>query len=232
MANKILAGLSLQDLAGGLGDLELVSLAEGDLLFESDSNPPDYLYFPVSCIVSLRSSIDKTQSADFVIVGNEGVVGAFIFFGNGSGVYSAKVECSGLAYRIPTELLVAEFKCPSRFRILMLSYMQALVASSLQVAICDAAHSLLARVSWVLLSCDDRLLGQKAFYSNELLAKIVDAEVDDVRNALAILFDEKIVEVGPAGAGIVNRIELEARSCKCYLALRGEFDRLLPVSGA
>jgi hypothetical protein len=84
--NTILAGLPHQDRRRLQGALEPVSLRFGQALYEP-GKAIQYVYFPINCLISLLTAVDKRRSLEVGMVGNEGMAGMPFILGMGvSGV--------------------------------------------------------------------------------------------------------------------------------------------------
>ena len=62
--------------------LEQVQLEDGQVLYEPKGEI-DYVYFPVGCLVSLLTAVDKERTLEVGMVGNEGMVGMPLALGVG-----------------------------------------------------------------------------------------------------------------------------------------------------
>jgi hypothetical protein len=60
--------------------LELVPMLLGDVLYESGGKL-QYVYFPITAIVSLHYLLENGGSSEIAGVGNEGLVGISLFMG-------------------------------------------------------------------------------------------------------------------------------------------------------
>ncbi len=225
--NRIVDLICSEDIRRWGGDFNLVELKAGEVLLFS--NPScDYVYFPINCIISLSSEGDDGQHADFALIGNEGVVGAWLFLGDLSNSYRATVEYGGLAFRLPIDVATKEVGQSGRFRISMLNYLQASITQSLQAAICDAKHSTFERLSRSLLMWDDRLFRNKVPLDQELIARSVGATVEQVAQEFETLEKQGFVVSSQGQITITNRLGLEKVACECYQLVVNEFDRLCP----
>jgi hypothetical protein len=72
--NHLLAALPRAEFERLEGDLELVSLLLGEVLYES-GDQMQHVYFPTTAIASLHYVVESGQSAEVAGVGNEGVIG-------------------------------------------------------------------------------------------------------------------------------------------------------------
>ena len=106
--NRLLAALTECDAARLGRNLELVALQSGEVLYESGTCPRQ-VYFPLTCIVSLRYVMQDGASAEIAVVGNDGVLGIAVFMGGQSTPSRAVVQSPGHAYRLDAAHLKAEF---------------------------------------------------------------------------------------------------------------------------
>ena len=78
--NRILGSLAKNDFSRLQDDLELVHLDLGQVLYES-GDTLGYIYFPMTCIVSLIFTTKKGGTAELAITGNDGLVGIPLVLG-------------------------------------------------------------------------------------------------------------------------------------------------------
>lgn len=225
--NRILNNLSIEDKQRLRTDLALIKLKTGEALLDSNMRWR-YVYFPIDCIISLNSKNDDFQYIDFALIGNEGMAGASVFLGDTSNEYHAKVEHGGKAFCLPISAAINEASKPSQLRMLILSYLQALVKYSLQMAICERKHSTLQRLSHTLLACDDRLSGGANQLSQKWFAKAISSTDNEIALAIEELKSHNLVHTLRGQISITNRSRLAKRSCECYGLVKDEFNRLLP----
>jgi CRP-like cAMP-binding protein len=83
--------------------LELVDLSLGKILSASGASI-DYVYFPVSGIVSLVHVMEGGEEAEIAVVGLDGLVGLATFMGGESSTNSMFVKCTGQALRLSSQV--------------------------------------------------------------------------------------------------------------------------------
>jgi hypothetical protein len=209
-------------------NLELVSLNIEQVLFSIDV-PMDYIYFPINCIISLKCQINDEELANFSLVGNEGMVGAFVFMGAGAGISSAKVEHAGIAYQLPVQKAIDIYSQSTHFRDMVLRYLQVLVADALQTTYCEIEHETIQKICRALLTFDDRLLGDKAAIPEDLLARAVGISTAELQEAVLSPQIKKMLSYDNGFLVIENRADIESYCCECYCAMRNKLDSLLPI---
>ena len=97
--NHLLAALPADDFDRLAPHLELVPMPLGGALYESGGRL-NYVYFPVTCIISLLYVFDDGRSAEIAIVGNEGILGISLFMGGETTPSRAVVQSAGFGYRL------------------------------------------------------------------------------------------------------------------------------------
>jgi CRP-like cAMP-binding protein len=225
--NHLLDALSDKDYARLLPDLELIPMPLGWAVYESGGHL-DYVYFPITSIVSLLCVLENGASAEIAITGNEGLVGISVFMGGESTPGRAVVQSSGNGYRLKSSILKREFLLGSELQHLALRYTQALMTQIAQTAVCNRHHSVDQQLCrWLLLSMD-RLPGNELKMTQELIAGMLGVRREGVTEAAGNLQAAGLIQYSRGRITILDRTKLEQRVCECYGVVKKEFDRLLP----
>ena len=227
--NHLLAALPDLDYDRLVGDLELIPMPLGDVLYESGSQQ-GYVYFPTSCIVSLLYVMQNGSSAEIAIVGNEGVVGIALFMGGESTPSRAVVQSAGRGYRLRARALESEFGKGEDLQHLLLRYTQALITQMAQTAVCNRHHAVEQQLCrWLLLSLD-RLSSNELTMTQELIANMLGVRREGVTEAAGHLQAAGLIHYSRGRITVLDRPKLETRVCECYAVVKREYDRLLPHS--
>jgi hypothetical protein len=107
--NRLLAALPRNDYERLLPDLQPVSIALGEVIYESGGRL-DYTYFPTTSVISLLYTMEKGLTAEMGLVGNDGVVGVALFLGGETTPNRAVAQIAGGALRMKVKVLQEEFK--------------------------------------------------------------------------------------------------------------------------
>ena len=224
--NRLLAALPDAEWERWPPLLEAVDLPLGQVVYESGGTL-SHVYFPTTAIVSLLYVMENGSSAEIAVVGNEGIVGISLFMGGGSTLSRAVVRSAGRGYRMKAEDIKDEFKCPP-VRHLLLRYTQALITQMAQTAVCNRHHSLDQQLCrWLLLSLD-RLQGSELVMTQELIANMLGVRREGVTQGALKLQDAGVIRYSRGRITVLDRSELERRTCECYLVVKKDYDRLLP----
>src|ERR1051325_6685533 len=210
--NRLLASLLDRDCARLLPQLEILTLFAKESVYEGNEEI-NFIYFPLDCIVVLISSVDPKATVEVGLIGNEGMVGAQILMGAKQSTSQALILTEGKALRLPAPIVRKEAKRSSRMRELMLTYANALLAQSAQLAACHRYHTPQARLARVLLMIDDRLHTDELRSTQDLLAHLLGTRRATVTQAANQLQDHKLIEYLRGRIRILDRKELEKVAC-------------------
>ena len=227
LQNYLLAALPAEQQGRLRPDLERVTLALGQVLYESGDNL-QYVYFPIDSIVSLLYVMENGSSAEISVVGNEGLVGISVFMGGASTPSRAVVQSAGVAYRLSSARLKTEFNFHGPLMELLLRYTQSLITQMAQTAVCNRHHSIDQQLCrWLLLSLD-RLPSDCLVMTQELIANMLGVRREGVTEAAGKLQKLGVIEYSRGHIRVLDRPQLEQLSCECYAVVKKEVDRLLP----
>lgn len=213
--NRLLAALPERERARLIPQLEILTLFARESIYETGEEM-NYVYFPLDCIVVLISSVESKATVEVGLIGNEGLVGAQILMGAKHSTSQALILTEGKALRLPAAAVRKEAKRSSRMRELMLTYANALLAQSAQLAACHRYHTPQARLARVLLMIDDRLQTAELRITQDLLARLLGTRRATVTQAANQLQDSQLIESLRGRIKILDRKGLENVSCSCY----------------
>jgi CRP-like cAMP-binding protein len=229
--NQLLAALPEAEWKRWCGSLERVEMPLGEVLYEPGITL-NYVYFPISSIVSLLYVMENGASAEIAVVGNEGIVGVSLFMGGESTPSRAVVQSAGIGCRLKSQLMKDEFNRAGPVLHLMLRYTQALITQMAQTAVCNRHHSLDQQLCrWLLLSLD-RLQGDELIMTQELIANMLGVRREGVTEGALKLQRAGLIRYARGHISVLDRRGLEARTCECYAVVKREYDRLLPADVA
>ena len=225
--NHLLADLRADEWRRWQPHLVPVDLAQGQVLSEPGSTPA-FVYFPVTAIVSLLYMTQDGASAEFAVVGNDGMVGIESFMGGSAMPSRAVVQSAGRGLRLRAAIVKEEFNRAGAAMHLLLRYTQALITQMTQTAVCNRHHSLDQQLCrWLLLSLD-RLRGSDLVMTQELIANMLGVRREGVTESALKLQRLGLIRYARGHISVLDRAGLEARTCECYAVVKKEYDRLLP----
>jgi CRP-like cAMP-binding protein len=230
-SNHLLAALPETIWQRWAGLIESTEMTLGQVMYEPGVTL-SHVYFPTTSIVSLLYVMENGAPGEIAVIGNEGLVGISIFMGGESTPSRAVVQSAGQAYRLRSQLLKSEFAENVPVLRLLLRFTQALITQMAQTAVCNRHHSLDQQLCrWLLLSLD-RLEGDELVMTQELIANMLGVRREGVTEGATRLQEAGLIRYARGRITVLNRGELEKRSCECYAVVKREYDRLLPAREA
>lgn len=230
--NHLLSALPAAEYDRLLPHLERIPMPLGKVIYESGDNL-EYGYFPTTCIVSKLYIAENGATSEIAVVGNDGIVGVFLFMGGATMPHRAIVRNAGDAYRLQKQFLIQEFNRAGGRRSgalhnLLLHYTQALITQMAQTAVCNRHHSVDQQLCrWLLFSLD-RLSSNELLITQELIANMLGVRREGVTEAAGKLQRAGLIEYSRGRIKVLDRAGLEERVCECYQVVKAESDRLLP----
>ena len=229
--NQILAALPPAEWERWRPQLEAVDMPLGTALYESGKTLA-HLYFPTTSIVSLLYVMENGSSAEIAIVGHEGLVGISLFMGGDSTPSRAVVQSAGRGFRLKADGMMNEFNRSGPVMHLLLRYTQALITQMAQTAVCNRHHTLDQQLCrWLLLSLD-RLPTNELVMTQELIANMLGVRREGVTESAGRLQKDGLISYQRGRITVLDRPQLEQRTCECYAVVKREYDRLLPAGKA
>lgn len=224
--NHLLAALPAGEFGHFADHLELVTMATGQVLYESGGQL-QHVYFPTTSIVSLLYVLENGATAEIAMVGNEGILGISLFMGGETTPSRAVVQRAGHAFRLRAELIKLEFNRAGPLLRLLLRYTQALITQMMQTAVCNRHHGVEQQLCrWLLLSLD-RTAGNSLSMTQEVISNLLGVRREGVTEAAGRLQREGLIQYSRGHIEVLDRPGLERACCECYGVVKLEFDRLL-----
>jgi len=224
--NRLLGALRDEEYERLLPDLERVSFALGEIVYESGMEM-NYIYFPTTAIISLLYTMEDGATAEMGLAGNEGLVGVALFMGGNTMPNRGVVQSAGEVIRLKAKALQTEFARGRHFQRLLLRYTQALITQISQTAVCNRLHAVEHQLDRWLLLRHDRVTVDEVIMTQELIADMLGVRREGVTVAAGRLQDAGAISYVRGHIRILDRQKLEALSCECYKVVNDEFDRLL-----
>jgi CRP-like cAMP-binding protein len=173
---------------------DVVALDVEDVLYEP-GEAMDHVHFPMSCVVSLLTTLSAGLNIETATIGREGMVGLDLFLGaDRSPNVRAVVQMPGAALRIATSDFrgaMDEAKLSHVLRV----YSRTLLLQATQAVACNQAHT-----------------------TSEVLG-VRRASISESVNELRV---RGAVTSRRGGIRIVDRASLEDAACECYGLIRPE----------
>ena len=223
-SNTVLASIPPKEYKRLQAKLEPVSLIFGQVLYEP-GKPIRYVYFPIDCLISLLTAVDKRRTLEVGMVGNEGMAGMPFILGIGVSGVRAIVQGGGKALRMASAPFRIEFDRNRALQDALFRYTYALMAQISQTAACNRFHEAEARLSRWLLMTRDRVGSDDFPLTHEFLAHMLGMRRVGVTEAASELKRRKLIAYSRGEIRILDVRGLKASACSCYQIVKTIFDR-------
>jgi len=187
------------------------------------------VYFPLSAVVSILTTMDDGSGVEIATIGNEGMVGVPVLLG-ATAIPArdvAQVQVPGELMGMETEAFRRAVTADGAFRRVLERYTQALFSQISQQVACNGLHSVEERCSRWLLLTHDRVGADEFPLTQEFLSQMLGVRRASVTVAAGALQRAGFIRFRRGRLTVLDREGLEGSSCECYRVIRGEFERLL-----
>jgi CRP-like cAMP-binding protein len=226
--NKLLASLPADDFERLRPHLSTVPLAFKQVLHKQGARIRN-IYFPGGGACSVTKVMANGQSAEIATIGNEGVVGASVFFGDDQSIGDTLIQVEdGEGYMMGVEPFMVEMEQRGHFYNRVVRYYQALMTQVMQTTVCNGLHSVEQRCCRWLLMTHDRVPRTDLRLTHEFLAIMLGVRRPTVTLTAGALQRAGLIDCRRGYVTILDRPGLEAISCECYGTVKANFARLLP----
>jgi CRP-like cAMP-binding protein len=213
--NRVLAAIPTKDYQRFRAQLEPVTLTLGQILYEP-GQAIRMVYFPVDCLISLLTAVDKRRTLEVGMVGNEGMVGMPFILGIGVSGVRALVQGGGEALRMASTAFRVEFDRSRPLQQALFRYTYALMAQISQTAACNRFHEAEARLARWLLMTRERVGSDSFPLTHEFLAHMLGLRREGITEAAVALKRRKLISYSRGKMQILDVRGLKASSCSCY----------------
>jgi CRP-like cAMP-binding protein len=140
-ANRLLGLLSPRDYKRLRPHLQCVALDYRQSLYRAH-RPVEFVYFIETGVGSLVNTMANGEAAEVGTIGNEGMVGLPLLFGDDQAPTSVYVQVPGAGLRMKATLFKKELARSASMRTVMLRYAHAFFNQVAQSAACNQFHSI------------------------------------------------------------------------------------------
>lgn len=224
--NRLLGAVSAEDYDRLAASLRTVHLARGRILYDAGDHA-EFVYFPLSGVVSLLSSTQAGEMVEVGMIGNEGTTFIPAFNHAQELPYRMLIQVPGEALQCDAELVRDEFIRGGKLHRLLICYAHTLFAQLAQSAVCNRFHSTEARLCRWLLSMDDRVESGVLPLTHEILSNMLGAERAHTSRTAKALQKAELIYYTPGSIEILDRQGLESASCECYQVVKRQVSNCL-----
>lgn len=224
--NQLLAKLPANLLQQILPHLREVSLERDDVLCET-GRPIEYVYFPISAVLSALTIMDEGAIIEVGSIGREGASGLPVLLGAPISIHRMICQIPGQALQISSRQLQRETISDSTLQDRLFRYHTCFLAQVSQSVACNGLHPVVKRCCRWLLMTHDRVGSDAIPLTHEFLSFMLGIRRASVTEALQALQDKGVITTGRGSITVTNRERMEALSCQCYQDVREIYERLL-----
>jgi CRP-like cAMP-binding protein len=193
--------------------------------------PIEFVYFPLSGVASLVKTMEDGGAAEVGTIGNEGMVGVPILFGEETDATTVHVEVPGEGLRMPARAFRDVLVRNAGLQDMTRRYAYALFNQISQLVACNRFHDVEQRCARWLLMAQDRMPGDEFMLTHEVLSLMLGVRRSSVTIAAGRLSEAGLIEYRRGHVTILDRPGLKRRACECYHAIQSEYDRVLGRGG-
>jgi CRP-like cAMP-binding protein len=228
--NRLLSCLSLDDAKALSPYLRLRVLESGTHLFAVGDRVPT-AYFPLRAAVSLGAPLSHGALIESALIGRNGMLGAFAALQPQPAPCSALVQVEGEALMIEMDALRHLAHERHGLTALMLRHETAVLAHTQQIAACNAAHPLEARLCRWLLWTRDITGVSPIVTTQQAIATLLGVRRTSVCMLLHVLHQQGIIRILRGRIELRDPPALRDKACECYTQIAAHYQRAItPVS--
>jgi CRP-like cAMP-binding protein len=221
--NSVLSGFDEEVRLRLAGELREVTFADGQVLYEPDSQI-DHIWFPESSVISIIQLMQEGTAAEIGMVGREGVCGLEAILRNGKATARSVCQVPGTGWQISARAVrraVTENASPLRA---FLHYTGGYCAMLAQLIACNRLHRVEQRCARWLLMTVDRTNRPVFPMTQERLSVMLGAQRPTITATMTTLRDAGCLENSRGQVRITDRKCLESFACECYAICASYFD--------
>ncbi len=176
----------------------------------------EWVYFPISGLLSLVSTVDTGECLETAMVGFDGVAGLVEACGSQTSHVSCTVQISGRGARAPAAAVRSLMLTDPGFSLQVRRYAEFQLLEARQAAVCQALHTVEQRLARRLLESLDRSGARSVLpLTQESLAAALSVQRTTVTAYAIQLQQSGVIAYRRGQLEILDRTALEAKGCVC-----------------
>jgi len=174
------------------------------------------VYFPLTCIISLETTLSGHPPLSLGLIGNGGMLGATLALGTDVASMRAVVRGAGCALSLSAVQMRRELRTSPHLTLMLLHHLAAFMEQLPQSAACAHFHKIEPRLARWLLMTQDCAASSSFYLTHESLASMLGVHRSGVTIAAGDLQRRKLINYSRGMIQILDRPGLEASACECY----------------
>ena len=213
--NAFLSALSTAEFAALRSHFAPFDLRVGECLHYRGDRV-DHVVFPLSGLVAMTMPARENGGAGVILIGRDGLVGAFAAEASAPATCDAEVHISGQGLRVSAPAFRHILEQNPSIRRHAARFDSAMMAQAQQTALCHAAHSVEARICRWLLEVEARSDSSKVPLTQSTLAQMLGVRRTTVTLVAGRLEAAGVIKCHRGYIQIISKEQLERSSCECY----------------
>lgn len=226
--NLFLSGLSAEDFSLLRGHLAPIELRAGDVL-QRCGDRINEVVFPHSGVAAIKASLRQGAGAGIALIGRDGFVGGFAADASAPATCDCEILIAGKASRIAAREFRNALDCSPTLRHWASLFDNALMAQAQQTAVCNATHSVEARMCRWLLEMQDRNEGARIPLTQGIVADLLGVRRTTITLVAGHLEAAGAINCHRGFMEVVDRVALEKCCCECHTQLKSNAIRIAPL---
>jgi CRP-like cAMP-binding protein len=227
LKNLFLSGLTGEDASLLRAHLSPTELRVGDML-QRCGERIDEVVFPHSGVAIMTGPLREGQGAGIALIGRDGLAGGFAAHASAPATCDCETIVAGQASRMRASAFRHALDRSPTLRRWASQFDTALMAQAQQTALCNAVHSVEARICRWLLEVQDRSGDERIPLTQGMLARLLGVRRTTVTLVAGHLEAAGAIRCRRGFIQIVERLALEGSCCECYVHLKSHATRLAP----
>ncbi len=196
--------------------LKTVSLTKEQFLYQ-EGGRLDYLYFPLTAVVSEFKILEDGRMVEIAVTGKEGAIGLSSLFSDSHlAPNCTQVTQAGTARRIDAINFEKLLRSNDGLRTSLSRFVDLYIRQISQKAICNMYHSVKERLCTWLLMVQDRCGRSTLSLTHEQIARTLGVYRPSITCIAQELRDLQLIDYSRGGISISNRRRVEESACTCY----------------
>ena len=218
-ANLILRSFSA-DLSRSLEPSLKPVLLKADEFIYQEGDRIDFIYFPVTAVISEFKMLEDGRAVEIAVTGNEGAIGLSLMFSESKTSQNfTQVTQAGLALKLDSITFGKVLRSNDTLRNSLNQFVDLYIKQISQKAICNMYHSVTERFCTWLLMVEDRGGSSTLKLTHEQIARTLGVYRPSVTCIAQELREMKLIDYSRGGISICNRERVKKSACTCYLEL-------------
>jgi CRP-like cAMP-binding protein len=225
-ANNLLSKLPARELAALLELAIPIECTVRDVLSASGA-PIKNVYFPLTGMISLVTTLKDGTSIESMTVGREGFAGLPLFHGVSNTPTVAMCQIEGAFLRLSSESFTQLLPDVPELSLLLHRYSQFAYEVVAQSTACNSMHLIEQRCARWLLISSDAINSNELGLTHEFLSQMLAVRRPGVTVAIGALEKTELIEHRYGKISILDKSGLEKVACECYRTIRDRERELL-----